>query len=201
MANKMSDSKIAKIYADALFQSGLELYLKDKDPEAFYQLIFNIEDIIKLLDMNLLFQTYLDSPTVPKAKKKSLIQKTLGDKLLLKTINFLLILIDAKRINLLESIGVYYLDQVYYYMGIRFVDVYSTVELTTKQQTVLSTKLQSMFKPVFTKPYIQPVKIVLRVNTDSSLLGGLIIKSESKIIDLSLKGDLQRLATKLGVTI
>jgi len=201
MASKISGSKIAKTYADALFQLGVSLYIKEKNAEVFYKLVFDLQDLLKLLSETPIFKEYLDSPVIPKSQKKEVLVNSLGKKVLPNTLNFLLLLIDAKRINQLEQIAVYYLEQVYDYLGIKFVDVYSATELTEKQQTVLSAKLESMFGPVFTKPYVQPAKVVLKMHTDSSLLGGFVIKSGSKIVDLSLKGELQDLAKNLGVKI
>ena len=49
MTNKMSAIKIANPYAEAFFQLGLSLYIKDENPDIFYKLIFDIQDLLKLL--------------------------------------------------------------------------------------------------------------------------------------------------------
>lgn len=199
MTNKMSAIKIANPYAEAFFQLGLSLYIKDDNPDIFYKLIFDIQDILKLLSEAPELETFLQNPLNPADVKKSILEKALKNKISDNTMNFLNLLIDKKRIGYIQSIGKKFLEKAYDFVCIKFVEVWSTVELTSKQQKALINKINEMLGPVFTEPYVQSANIQLTLRIDKKILGGLVIKIGSKVIDLSLRGELQQLGKELDI--
>ena len=66
---------------------------------------------------------------------------------------------------------------------------------------VLINKINEMLGPVFTEPYVQSANIQLTLRIDKKILGGLVIKIGSKVIDLSLRGELQRLGKELDIVV
>lgn len=201
MTNKMSAIKIANPYAEAFFQLGLSLYIKEDNPDIFYKLIFDIQDLLKLLSDNPEFETFLQNPLNSPKSKKAVLEKALKNKISTNTINFLNLLIDKKRIGYIDSIGKRFLEKAYDFVCIKFVEVWSTIELTTKQQKALINKINNMLGPVFTEPYVQSANIQLTLRIDRQILGGLVIKIGSKVIDLSLRGELQRLGKELDIVV
>ena len=115
--------------------------------------------------------------------------------------NFLNLLVDKKRIGYIDSIGKKFLEKAYDFVCIKFVEVWSTIELTSKQQKALINKINNMLGPIFTEPHVQSANIQLTLRIDKKILGGLVIKIGSKVIDLSLRGELQRLGKELDVVI
>lgn len=202
MSNKMMATKIATPYAEAFFQVALDLYLKEGElSNIFYQLMFDIEDLSKVLAENKELQDFLKNPLNPSEAKKNILSKCFGRKFSPYTLNFLNLLIDKKRIDIVDEICQKFLEKAYDFVCVRFVEVYSPVELTSKQEEILTKKLTSMIGPIFTEPFAQPANIELSVKIDQKLLGGLIIKVGSKVIDLSLRGELQRIAKEMDIII
>jgi F-type H+-transporting ATPase subunit delta len=201
MSKKNANSKIANPYAEALFQLGLSLYMKEDNPDVFYKLIFDIQDLLKVLSENPVLEEYLSNPIIASKDKKAILEKCFTGKLSSNTMNFLSLLIDKKRISSIELIGKKFLEKAYDFVCIKFVEVWSTIELTTKQQKALTNKINEMLGPVFTEPYVQSANIQLTLRIDNKILGGLVIKIGSKVIDLSLRGELQGLAKQLDIMI
>jgi F-type H+-transporting ATPase subunit delta len=201
MTNKMSAIKIANPYAEAFFQLGLSLYIKDDNPDIFYKLIFDIQDLLKILSETPELESFLQNPLNSKESKKVVLEKALKNKISSNTMNFLNLLVDKKRIGYLESIGKKFLEKAYDFVCIKFVEVWSVIELTPKQQKALINKINDMLGPVFTEPYVQTANIQLTLRIDKKILGGLVIKIGSKVIDLSLRGELQRLGKELDIAV
>lgn len=201
MTNKLSSIKIADPYAEAFFQLGLGLYITNDNPDIFYKLIFDIQDFLELLSETPELNSFLKNPLNSEILKKNILNKVLENKVSVHTINFLNLLIDKKRINSIESIGKRFLDKAYEFVCIKFVEVWSTIELTQKQQETIIHKINVILGPVFTEPYVQSSNIQLTLIVDKKILGGLIIKMGSKVIDLSLRSELQRLGKELDIVL
>ena len=56
-----------------------------------------------------------------------------------------------------------------------------------------------MLEPIFIEPNVQSTSIQLTLRIDKKILGGLVIKIGSKVIDLSLRGELQNLGKDLDI--
>ena len=199
MTSNMSAIKISNPYAEAFFQLGLNLYIKNDNPDIFYKLIFDIQDLLKLLKEVPELESFLRNPLNSNKAKKDILNKCLDKKISADTMNFLNLLVDKKRIGFIESIGKRFLEKAYDFVCIKFVEVWSTIELSTKQQKALIAKINTMLGPVFVEPYVQAANIQLTLRIDKKLLGGLVIKIGSKVIDLSLRGELQRLGKDLDI--
>lgn len=199
MTNKMSAMKVANPYADAFFQLGLSLYIKEDNPDLFYKLVFDMQDLLKLLSEAPDLKNFLQNPLNSAESKKLVLKKCLSQELSPNLMNFLNLLVDKKRIGLIESIGKKFLIKAYDFVCIKFVEVWSTVELSPRQQKALVNKMTSILGPAYTEPYVQSVNIQLSLKIDKKILGGLVIKVGSKVIDLSLRGELQRLGKELDI--
>jgi F-type H+-transporting ATPase subunit delta len=180
MTNKMSSSKIAKPYAEAFFQLGLNLYINEDNPDLFYKLVFDIQDLLKLLSEVPNLKDFLMNPLNSAQAKKQVLEKCFSQQISPNT-------------------GEKFLEKAYDFLCIKFVEVRSTIKLTSTQEKVLIEKINSMLGPIFTEPYVQFANIRLSLIIDETILGGLIIKIGSKVIDLSLQGELQRLRKELDI--
>lgn len=197
----MAAIKIANPYAEAFFQLGLSLYIKDENPDIFYKLIFDVQDLLKVLSESPELESFLQNPLNSIEAKKKILDKCFSNKISPNTMNFLNLLVDKKRIGYIDSIGKKFLEKAYDFVCIKFVEVWSTIELTSKQQKALINKINHMLGPIFTEPHVQSANIQLTLRIDKTILGGLVIKIGSKVIDLSLRGELQRLGKELDVVI
>nr|WAM64008.1 ATP synthase CF1, subunit delta [Ishige okamurae] len=202
MTNTIINAKIASPYSEALFQLGLGLYLKENNPNLFFQIIFDIQDLLTLLRATPVLQEYLVNPLISSKNKKVILEKCLREETSLHTKNFLNLLVDQKRIEFVEIIAQTFMDKAYEFVCLKFVEICSTYELSKAQQKALIRKLRVILGPEVTGPDVdvQYPNIALSLRVDKDLLGGFVIKIGSKIIDLSLKGELQELSKQLNVT-
>ena len=199
MTNKLENIKIIDPYSEAFFQLGLNLSVTQNNPDIFYQLIFDIQNFLELVSKNPELDTVLKSPLNSDLLKKSILTKVFKDKISSYTLNFFNLLIDKKRINFIEDIGRRFLEKAYNFICITFVEIKSTIPLAKKQQEILIYKINKILGPVFIKPYVQYSNLQLMLTIDEEILGGLIIKIGSKIIDLSLRNELQKLRKDLNI--
>ena len=77
------------------------------------------------------------------------------------------------------------------------VEVRAASQLTSTQEKALRNKLQTLVGPSFREPFVLYPNICLSLSIDPTILGGLLIKIGSKVIDLSLQGELQGLRKEL----
>ena len=108
------------------------------------------------------------------------------------TINFIQFLIDYRRIEYFTAIAEKFLVLVWKHIGLQVVTYQSAVPLTNDQELELSQNL----KKLIGGKHIQLIR-----ELDKSIIGGLVLKFDSKVIDLSLRGELRKIANVLGTNI
>jgi F-type H+-transporting ATPase subunit delta len=203
MANTMFGSKIANPYSEALLQLGLDLYLKEDnaDTQVFFQIIFDMENLLTILKITPTLENYLANPLIKDKDKKNVLNKCLTTKTSATTKNFLMLLVDKKRIGFLQTITQTFLNKAYNFVCLKFVEVYSASALSKDQKTQLVEKLKILLGPEFTtsKAYYSKINVTFKI--DKELLGGFIIKVDSKIIDLSLRGEINGLAKQMEINL
>lgn len=198
MTNKMATSKIANSYAEAFFKQGLNLYKNEpENPEVFYKLVVDLQKVLKLIADVPILKNFLLNPLNSTTAKKQILEKCFHPTIGSTTMNFLYLLVDKKRINLIESIGETFLEKAFDYLYVLVVEVRSSTQLTSTQEKALRSKLQFLVGPSFTEPFVLYPNICLSLIIDQTILGGLLIKIGSKVIDLSLQGELQGLRKEL----
>jgi F-type H+-transporting ATPase subunit delta len=148
----------------------------------------DIKELSDLLAATPDLKAYLTNPMVNVKSKKELLEKTVCDQFCQYTNKFLLVLVERKRIHLLEFIAEKYLALVYKLAEIKIVEVSSAVELSETQESELTAKITKMSGA-------KEIKLITKL--DNTLLGGLLIKIGSQEIDLTLKGQLRDVAALL----
>ena len=181
MANDILSAKIASPYANALLDVA-------KSQGLIHAITSDMNNLRELLDTTPDLVAYLNSPVASPSAKKEIIKKVITPQVSKETSQFLMILTDRNRISYLQGIATAYLELVYELANIRIVEVSSASKLTDQQQDLLIEKLETMTNA-------REVKLVVTV--DSTLLGGFLIKTNSQIIDLTVKGQLSELASHL----
>jgi len=99
------------------------------------------------------------------------------------------LLVDKRRINLLAEICEKYLAQLRKLNNVVLAEVTSVQQLSQEQ-------LQSVTEKV--KEISGATSVELKASIDPTLLGGVIIKVGSQVIDASLKAQLRRLGFSLA---
>lgn len=174
-------AKVASPYARALFDFSVENNIMHQITADFQNLEIFLENSVELTD-------YLNNPVVNNDAKQDVLAKTLKSQVNAETFKFLMVLVTRNRINILNSIITNYLELVYETASIKMIEVSTAFAFTNSQKTTLIKKLKEL---------TNAREIRLVVTVDSSLIGGFLIKTSSKVIDFTVKNQLQNLAKHL----
>jgi F-type H+-transporting ATPase subunit delta len=128
------------------------------------------------------------SPERTAADLASLVIDVAGAKLDAGMQNFVRVLAENHRLLLLAEIAVHYEDLRSAVENTVDVEVVSAVPLDAAQADKLKHALSTRLKR----------QVRMRTSVDSTLLGGAVVRAGDLVIDGSLKGRLERLATELG---
>ncbi len=169
--------KPAKRYAKAL----LELSHSELPADKIYQDIkFSADTIMQNAEL----QSFLANPVVSKEDKKDVLQKIFNGKIDAAVLNFLFLLNENSRLEILDDICLSFKELLDEEKNILNVFVTSAIELNEGQKSALKTKLENKFNKAINPEYA--------INAD--ILGGLILKINDTVIDLSIKKRIENLA-------
>ena len=142
-----------------------------------------------LLGQSADLRNVLLSPAVPPARKRAVVAdfgRTLGFAPVV--MNFLYVVIDHRRVNLLGLITKAFEDAVDERMGRVRADVRSALPLNEEQRATVSAQLQRL----------SGKEVRCEFEVEDSLLGGLSARIGSKIYDGSVRGRLEALRQRLS---
>jgi F-type H+-transporting ATPase subunit delta len=174
-------SKIAAPYARALFDFSV-------DKNIMHQITADFQNLEIFLDESTELTDYLNNPLVSQAAKGEVLTKILKSQVNSETFKFLMVLVGRDRINLLKSVITNYLELVYETASIKTIEVVTAVEFSNAQKNTLIQKLKEL---------TNAREIKLAITVDPKLIGGFLLKTESKVIDFTIKNQLQQLAKHL----
>jgi F-type H+-transporting ATPase subunit delta len=181
MKSNVETAEIAQPYAQALMSIAQSKNLTEQFGEDARVLLNLLKDSAPL-------QNLIDNPFIQPDRKKAVISQILGDGANPYLRNFLLLLVDKRRIFFLEAILEQYLALLRQLNQTVLAEVTSAVPLTEAQQQAVIDKVLSI---------TNARQVELATKTDRDLIGGLIIKVGSQVIDASLRGQLRRLSLRL----
>ncbi len=174
---KISKSKIITTYA-------LALYGAAEEKKAVSKVLDDVKTLIQVLKEDSSIIKYLSNPVWP-ADSKDEALKQVGKKLKLdkETLNCLEIISSNNRFSELLLILEEFVHIWYTKNGYVEVSVQSVQKLSIAQEKKLSSTLEKMLSK----------KVVLSYEVRPEILGGLIVKFGSSMIDDSIRGKLNRL--------
>ncbi|MCR5834128.1 MAG: ATP synthase F1 subunit delta [Selenomonadaceae bacterium] len=178
----MLNIQLAGKYATAIFEiaqdeKNLDGY--EKDLAKVREDVFSIPEAVK----------FFQNPLVPNKAKKDLLTKALGKEISKTAMNFLLLLVDKKRIGVFNEIYDIFTSLKNKAQGILVADVTSAFPLSDTQEKALTKKLTELTEH----------KVQIRKHDDPSILGGLVLKIGDKRIDGSAAGRLNGLKNSMLV--
>ena len=178
---ELSDQKPVGLigrYVNALFQLCSEKNVVNK-------VVNDFETLKNLIKNNDEIKTLISYPTIGKSvKTKVLIDILKKGKANKITISFCGVLLKNSRIFILEKIVEGFLKEVSRRSGEINIEVLSTYELSSFEQEKLKKDISNK---------IGEKKISLLTQIDKSLIGGIVLKMGSKMIDNSIKTKLKNL--------
>jgi len=181
MTSNVAAAEIAQPYAQALLSIAQSKNLTEQFGE-------DARTFLGLLRADKQLQNFFSNPFIQSENKKALIKQILGEGANPYLRNFLLILVDKRRIAFLESIFQQYLALLRQLNQTVLAEVISAVPLTEAQQQAIIQKVIAI---------TNARQVELETKVDSELIGGVIIKVGSQVIDASIRGQLRRLSLRL----
>lgn len=175
---------LARPYARAAFEAALARG-EDALPQ-FSQELALIAECVRFPEI----RAELNSPVRMASEKAKLINELLPEELSGSGRNFVAVLAEHGRLLLTPEIQKQFEQQRAAYERVLNVDITSAQPLSDPEQEQLRERLSRRFER----------RVELHVDTDASLIGGVIIRAGDTVIDGSVRGRLGRLAARLGVT-
>lgn len=175
-------SEIAKRYAGALFDIAKE---EDRLRDVFEEL----QDFLPLLNEHGDLKEFFANPAVDRGDKKEVMEKVLAKvNISVVTGNFLRLLVDKNRIDILDQIIACYQNYLDDVLNIMRIGVKAALPLSD----TLLRRIQGTLKSITEK------NVELQVEDDPSLLGGIIVKVGDRIYDGSVKAQLNSIRELIG---
>lgn len=171
--------KVVKKYAKVLFELSCPSSLDSRH-----------EELVKFLGIFENFRTILLNPVVPLDEKKEILNLSLNELACndVEFENFLRVLLDNKRLGILGDILESYDELVSQYRSVISFELIVARELEPSDKQEFVDKLMSIVKK----------EININWVVDSSIIGGVIVKFNDKLLDASIRGGIEKAAAKIS---
>ncbi|MCX7592588.1 MAG: ATP synthase F1 subunit delta [Fischerella sp.] len=181
MKGSVAFTEIAVPYAEALMSVAQSRNLTEEFGN-------DMRTLLNLLSQSEQLQKFLGNPFIQPEDKKAVINRIIGEGANTYLRNFLMLLVDRRRIMLLKDICQQYLALLRQQKQTVLAEVVSAVPLSEAQQQAVKEKVIGM---------TNAREVELETKIDPDIIGGVIIKVGSQVIDASLRGQLRRLSLRL----
>jgi F-type H+-transporting ATPase subunit delta len=172
---------IARPYAEASFAAARESNQIDAWSEAL--------DLLGAVAGNEALAGQIGNPNVPRERVRDTLLAIAGDAIPIQAQNLVKLLADNDRLAVLPEIARLFEVLRTEQRGIRQVHIRSALEMDDTQRAELAAALKVRLG----------ADVELTVETDPSLIGGVEIRADDLVIDGSVRGRLQKLATELQI--
>jgi F-type H+-transporting ATPase subunit delta len=175
-------SNISRRYARAFF----EIATEQKQIELYYN---ELNQFASIVSQNKSLSDFLANPVFELASKKGVVESLIAKmKLSAMTVSFLRLLVDKKRIDILNDIVVGYCQLMD--------EALKKIRVNVKTAFALSDELKSFISSSLEKSMGK--KVDMTVEEDPTLLGGLVIGVGDTLYDGSIKNQLNNMRNLLG---
>lgn len=182
--NTLMSAEVVEPYAEALMSLAASQNLVERFGNEAKELLSTLKSSQEL-------QQLLASPVVKSDDKKAVLEKVAGEGLHKYLLNFLQLLIDKKRTAFLSAILEHFLALVRERTSTALAEVTSVTELSQQQRDRVKQQVKAI---------TEARDVELETNLDPDLIGGVVIKVGSQVLDASLRGQLRRIGLSLEVT-
>jgi len=174
------DTTIARSYAEALFELGE----KHDRHEGFAS---GLQTVDALLDSDPRVALFLETPKIEASVKKGAMRDALGDRIDPLLMNFVQVVIDKRRQRLLQGIARAYRVLLDEKLGRMNVDVTLAHQPDAAALRDIADQLSRVLD----------AKVIPHVRVDDSILGGIVVRYQDRVIDGSLRRRLNALRGRL----
>lgn len=176
----MAESVVSLTYGAALFEAAKDL----RKENVFLRELEILDEILKETPE---VGEFLNSPAIMASDKKKIIKNSLTGKFSHEMINFLFVLVDKSRTAEISKIRKQYIRLYDKERNLAEGEIYSAVPLSEQQLGEFEKQMSVLLHK----------KIKLRNIVDKALIGGIKIQVDGKMIDKSLRADLDDLLRSL----
>ncbi len=167
-------------YAQALFEAALER-------EELEETLENLKEFVHALHENEELREFYYGPQIPESQKRRAID-ALTENMTTSTRNFLKVLVDNDRTEILEEVVPRYEDLVREHQGKVEVELTTAVELSEELLERVKSRLGKI---------LDGREVELETSVDTNLVGGAVFRVGERRIDGSVRGQLQGLREKM----
>ena len=172
---------VSKTYGEALF----ELAMEENKAQEWLEEILTVQAV---LAENPDFDKLMKHPGVPKQEKVQVVQNIFKGRVSNELAGFLEIIITKERYNELQAIFNYFINKVKEVQKIGVAYVTTAVELTDAQKDSVCSRLLA------TTVY---ETMEMHYSVDPSLIGGMVIRVNDRVVDSSIRTRLNDLTKQL----
>ena len=179
----MIGHSLAARYANVFFKLDYAEGVLDRrlgDFDAFQSLLRGNPKLLKLLR----------SPDIELIEKQKILEETLGTHAEKRFVQFLLYLIEKKRLKALDMIATEYRQRVDEQMGIWEAEITTAVPMDLEMEQKLQAKLEDHFDR----------KVTIKKEVDPRMVGGAVLIVDNSLIDWSVKARLRQMKEYLQAT-
>lgn len=179
--NTLMSAEVVEPYAEALMSLADSQNLVERFGN-------DAKELVSVLKESQELQQFLASPVIKTDDKKAVLRKITGESLHHYMVNFLQLVIDKKRTAFLTGILEQFLALVRERTSTVLAQVTSVTELNQSQRDRVKEQVKSM---------TNARDVELETTLDPNLIGGVVIKVGSQVLDASLRGQLRRISFNL----
>ena len=172
---------VSGTYGEALFD-----FAKEKNTVS--AMLEEVSGLQMVLKENKELSVLMNNPKVSKEEREGIVKEVFGGRISNDLLNFLILLVQKGRYAYVEEILAYFTDRVKEAEGIGTAYVTTAVELTPAKRDEIHKKLLA------TTSY-REIEIIYQV--DPSLIGGMTVRINDRVIDSSIKTKLEKMERSL----
>ncbi len=177
---------VSKTYGEALFEIAMEAETGGVDRAS--EMLAEVQAVTTILKENPEFDKLMTHPGVPKQEKIAVMENVCKGRVSKELAGLLEIVIQKERYSELYEIFDYFIARVKEQKGIGVAHITSAVPLTKEQQTATVAKLLETTKYR---------SIEANFAVDASLIGGMVIRINDRVVDSSVRSKLNDLTRQL----
>ena len=146
-----------------------------------------LEELAGIVQSDESFENFLANPAIGEIERGRVIEKVFRGRVSDLVLNFLMVVNRNRRLGLLQQIANAYADQLEDQLGKIEVDVFVAQRLTRDQLEQVRQSVSAVLKK----------DAVVHQYVDESIIGGLVIRVEDRMIDASVRAQLRAVRSKL----
>jgi F-type H+-transporting ATPase subunit delta len=167
-------------YAEALFEAA-------REREELEEVVGDLRDFVEALRESEELRLFFYGKQIPEREKRRAID-ALTEGMALSTRNFLKVLSDNGREEILEEVLLRYEELVKEYLGRMEVELTTAIELSEAEQERLRERLGAI---------LEGREVILQTSVNPDLLGGAVFRFGGRMLDSSVRGQLQSLREEM----